>query len=112
MKNLPKLPLAGTLLFSYSVYTTFVPVSIAHSIILFSLALLTGFDIYIQSHQLPSTAKKIADLRNEMLEQLKKDQEIYEAKLQELKEEQQRQAIARANASSSGSVSKKPTIQF
>lgn len=83
----------------------------AHSIILLSLALLTGFDIYTQSHQLPSITKKIEDLREDLLEQFKKDKEIYEGKLQELKSEQSRQSIERVN-STSASSSKKPVIKF
>jgi cytochrome c-type biogenesis protein CcmH/NrfG len=109
--KIPRIPLPGTLLLAYSVYSAFVPISIAHSIVLFSLALLTGFDIYIQSHQLPSITKKIENLKNEMLEQFKKDKEIYEDKLQELKFEQSRQSIERANFSSAPSV-KKPAIKF
>lgn len=108
--KLPKLPLAGTLLVSYAVYSAFVPVSIAHSIILFSLAALTGFDIYIQSHQLPSMKKMVEDVRNEMFTKLQEQKEDHEVKLQELKEEQTRQAIARANSSSSSP--KKNPIQF
>lgn len=107
----PKLPLSGTLLFSYVVYSTFVPVSIAHSIILFSLALLAGFNLYIQSIKSPSLSLQIETLRNELVQQLENQRGIYEAKLQALESEQQRQAIARAN-SGSNSAPKKAPIQF
>lgn len=110
--KLPKLPLAGTLLLSYTLYSTFVPVSIAHSIILLSLAAFAGFNLYIESHQLPSTEKKIEDLRLELVKQMSEQKEIYEAKLQELKDEQTRQSIARANSTSASSTPKKAPIQF
>lgn len=108
--KLPRLPLAGTLILSYVVYTTFVPVSIAHSIILLSLAAFAGFELYIQSHQLPSTQKKIEDLRTELLKELESTKETYEEKLQALEAEQQRQAIAKVNSVSS--APKKSPIQF
>lgn len=110
--KLPKLPLAGTLLLSYSVYTAFVPVSIAHSIILFSLAALFGFDRYCQLLQLPSMDKRMEDIRTELNQALNLQKETYEAKLAELKSEQSRQAIDRANASASSSSKKRTDILF
>lgn len=110
--KLPKLPLAGTLLVLYAVYSTFVPVSIAHSIILFSLAAVYGFDKHLQSTKIPSTQKLVHDLREELYKEMKQQKEIYESKLAELKQEQQRIAIERANASSSVSSKPKSTIQF
>lgn len=106
----PKLPFAGTLLVCYVVYSAFVPVSTPHSIILFSLSLLTGFELYIQSHKTPRTEKLLADIRNEMLQTMERDRDTFEKKLKELHEEQTRQSIARAN-SQSGAPKKAP-IQF
>jgi hypothetical protein len=110
--TIPKLPLAGTLLVSYAVYSAFVPVSIAHSIIVFSLTLFAGFDHYLQSHQLPSTNTKIEDLRKEMSSKLEQQKADYEVKLQKVEEEMSRQAIARANSSSVSSQPKKAPIAF
>lgn len=109
--KLPQLPLAGTLLLSYTVYTAFVPVSIAHSIILLSLAGFTAFDQYIKSHHLPSITKRMDELRLELLKELQTQKELHEGKLQELKSEQSRQAIERANQISASSTKKSP-IQF
>lgn len=109
--NFPKIPLAGTLLVSYAVYTGFVQISIAHSIILLSLAGFAAFDQYIKSHHTPSLEKKMDELRLELNKELQTQKESNEAKLQELKEEQTRQSIARANASSSSST-KKPSVLF
>lgn len=108
--KLPKLPFAGTLLFCYAVYTAFVPVSIAHSIILFSLSLLTGFELYIQSHQLPSVLTRIENSRNELQKVMDKDRESFDKKLKELQEDMSRQAIARANQNTG--APKKAPIQF
>lgn len=108
--NLPKLPLAGTLLVSYAVYTTFVPVSISHSIILFSLAALTGLDLYIQSHRTPSALKMMEEMKLELVQLMEKQKVEHEVKLQELKEEQTRQSLLRANSSSS--TPKKSPISF
>lgn len=105
-----KLPLAGTLLVLYAVYSTFVTASISHSIIIFSLAALVAFDQYIKSHQLPSMDKKMDELRLELLKELQSQKEIHEAKLQELKAEQTRQTIERANSGSASS--KKPTTPY
>ena len=102
-----RIPLAGTLLFAYLVYTAFVAVSIPHSIILLSLAGLTGFELYIKVQQLPSMEKRMSDLKLELSKQM----EVYDAKLAELKQEQQRVAIERANAASSA-PSKKTQIVF
>jgi hypothetical protein len=108
----PKLPLSGTLLFSYAVYSTFVPVSISHSIIIFSLAGFAAFQYYIDSHKTPSTLQEVARVRTELLEELQTSKEYYELKLAELKQELSRQAIERANASASGPATKKPAIKF
>lgn len=107
--SIPKLPFAGTLVALYIVYTGFVPVSIAHSIILLSLSAFAAFELYINSHQLPSTQKKIDDVKNELFTELKKQQETFEARLQEIKDEQTRTAMLRASAPS---APKKAPIQF
>lgn len=111
MKHLSKLPLPGTLLVLYSVYSTTVPVSIAHSIILFSLALLAGFDKFLVSTKIPSTEKLVSDLRAEFTDKLETQKDVYEAKLQEVIAEQSRQAIAKANSTVT-SPSKKSSILF
>lgn len=106
-----KIPFAGTLLLAYVVYTTFVPVSISHSIILFSLAAFAGFELYVQSHQLPSIKKTVEDLRTELFKEMQIQKETHEAKLQELEDEQSRQALIRANSSSSSKPKPSP-IKF
>lgn len=107
----PKLPLAGTLLVSYVVYSTFVPVSTAHSIILFSLAGFSAFEQYINSHKTPSIRQDVKKLRLELLKEMETQKESYEQKLAELKQEQQRFAIERANSVSASSKTKQ-SIQF
>ncbi len=111
MKHLQKLPLAGTLLVSYLVYSAFVPVSIAHSIILCSLAAFAAYDKFLVTTKSPSMELLVSSLRLEIDSKLEKQKENYEAKLQALESEQSRQAIAKINSGSSASI-KKPSIQF
>lgn len=104
--NFPKIPFAGTLLFAYLLYSGFVPVSTSHSIIILSLALFAGFEQFQKHQQLPSTQKKLDDFHTELKTKL----EEFDAKLLELKNEQTRQSIERANSSSASS--KKTPIKF
>lgn len=108
---LPKIPLAGTLLLSYAVYSTFVPVSIPHSIILFSLAAFAALEQYLNSHKTPSILQEVERVKEELLKEMQKTKETYELRLAELKQEQQRINIDRANEKASV-PSKKPTIKF
>jgi len=109
--KIPKIPLAGALLFSYALYSTFVPVSIPHSIILFSLAGYAAFEQYLNSHKTPSIIQSVEELKVELRKELRASEEAYELKLSLLKQEQQRTAIERANATSASSTKKSP-IQF
>lgn len=106
----PKLPFAGTLLLSYAVYTCFVQVSIAHSIILLSLAVAYSYDSFLKSIKTPSILKLMTDMQEDFNRKLKEQKESHEAKLQEVKEEQQKHHIAKIN--SSASSPKKAPIQF
>ena len=106
--KLPKLPLAGTILVTYLLYTAFVPVSMAHSIILLSLAALCGFDFFLKQHQQPRMEKQMSDFQEEILKLLNTQKEEHEVKLLELKNEQSRQSIERANSSSASSKPKLP----
>ena len=101
------LPLSGPILLLYLVYTTFVPVSTSHSLIIFSLALLTAFEMFLKLHQTPSIEKKLQGIKEDM----DKEMEGLHAKLLELKQEQSRLAIERASANASVSIKKTP-IKF
>lgn len=106
-----KFTLPGVLLLSYAVYTAFVPVNIAHSIILFSLAALYGFENYLLSNKHPSIIQKVEELRQEFQAELVKQKEFNEERLKVVEEEQARQAIVKAN-SSSASKPKSPAVRF
>lgn len=110
--KIPKLPFSGTLLFAYLLYSGFVPVSTSHSIILFSLTAFAAFQYYIDSHKTPSIKQDVERVRTELLGELKSAKEMYEQKLAELKQEQQRIQIDRANEKASTSSTKKPAIKF
>lgn len=64
------------LLFSYCVYSALIPTNIAHSIIIFSLVLLTGFQTFVSS-------KKTNKLNEEVLRELKTE---FDSKLNDTKE--------------------------
>mgnify|MGYP001560328687 CR=1 FL=1 len=89
--------LAPGLLLSYAVYTAFVPVSIAHSIIIFALAALTGFEIFINVHQTPSIEKKVSDVQLEMDKRIAELKETYEIRLKKIEADQERQAFEKVN---------------
>lgn len=101
------LPISGTLLLPYLVYTAFVPVSIPHSIILLSLAVLTGFELFLRYQQHPSLHK----LLEQSLQEQTKKLEAYDARILELKQELSRMSLERVNSASASSKPKTP-IQF
>lgn len=79
MKQFPSL--SSILLTTYAVYTAFVPVTIAHSIILFSLAALFAYNQFLSSIQNPSVLKEVAEFKRDLEEQMKKHKELYDEKL-------------------------------
>lgn len=99
--------LSATLLVGYVIFTTFTNISIAHSIILFSLAGLFAYHQFLLSRQQPKLEAEIAKLKSEMEEQIKKLKESHDKKLSELDGELSKISLSVVRSSSSPS-SKSP----
>ena len=78
--------LPGALLLSYAVYSAFVPVSIAHSIIFTSLAGLFGYSLYVHSQQLPSTKQELLNRIVELEQKTSEQKEYDELRLKKLED--------------------------
>lgn len=104
-KHLP----AG-LLVAYSVYACFIPINLAHSIILFSLAGLFGFQQYLQHSEQPSLETELAKLKTDFETQIKSTKENYEIRLRKVEEENGKLALSLTRSSSSSIKSDKKVI--
>jgi hypothetical protein len=76
--------IAATLLVAYVVYSLFVPITIAHSMILFSLAGLAAYNQFLLSRSTPKLEDEIAKLKRELQTQMEKQKELHDKKLSEL----------------------------
>jgi hypothetical protein len=100
MKSLsPHIPSA--LLLGQAIYLAFVPVTIAHSIILFSLAGLFAFNQFLLSKQTPCLSTEIGKLKRELEERMEKQKESYEVRLKLLEDEVGRASLTAVRSSSS-----------
>lgn len=87
MKNYQNHLPAG-LLVAYAIYTAFVPVSIAHSIILLSLAALCGYQSHISRQEKNQVEQKILEqMKNEFEAKYSALKEAHEKKLSKLEDE-------------------------
>ena len=71
----------GALLLSYAVYTAFIPITIAHSLILFSLAGLFGYSLFIYSQQSPSIKQELLKSHEQLEQKLKLQKESFDERL-------------------------------
>lgn len=94
----------GALLLAYAVFTAFIPVTIAHSIILFSLAGLFGFQQFL-SHQEKNKQSENAleQFKQELEIKLAQQEELYGKKLSKLEDELGKVSLATIKSSSSPS---------
>jgi hypothetical protein len=94
-----------TLLLAYCVFTAFVPATIAHSIIILSLATLSGYSIHISRQENLKYNKEVLDsLKNELEAKLMEQKGFHDKKLSKLEDELakvQLNTIPRASSSSS-----------
>jgi hypothetical protein len=97
----------GALLLAYAVYSGFIQINIAHSIILFSLAGLFGFHQFL-SHQEKNkhSEKALEQLKQELETKLAQHEELYGKKLSKLEDELGKVSLSTIKASSSPSPSK------
>lgn len=106
--------LPSALLFSYAIYSAFIQISIAHSIILFSLAGLFAYSTYLQRQE--TTSKINEDLRQLKLDmdgELKSQRELYERRLSKAEDEISKLGLSMVPQKvSSSSSNNKPKMMF
>lgn len=86
--------LPSGLLFAYAVYSAFVSVTIAHSIILFSLAALFGYQSYLSRQEKNQVEQKLLEqLKNEMEVKYSSLKEAHDKKLSKLEDEVAKMAL-------------------
>lgn len=86
--------LPSALLFAYIVYSAFVPVTIAHSLIAFSLALLAGYQSHISRSENTKHNKEVLEqLKNDFDSKLNGVKEAHEKKLSKLEDEVAKMAL-------------------
>jgi hypothetical protein len=98
--------LPSVLLFGYAVFSAFIPVTIAHAIILFSLAGLFGFQTHISRLATTKLNQEALDsLKNELDSKISAQKEFYDKKLSKLEDEM---AKVQLNTLPSKTVSSSP----
>lgn len=104
--------LPSGLLLAYAVYSAFIPVTIAHSIILLSLAALYGFHVHIsrqEKHKL--NTEVLRQLKMELKAEIAELKEAHEKKLSKVEDEVakvQLNTMPNKAAASSASLSTQP----
>lgn len=110
MKHLQKL-LPSALLFSYCIYSAFIPVTIAHSIIIASLAVLYSFHFYIsRQDNIKLKQDSLDSLKNEMELKILAIKEIHEKKISKLEDDLSKLLLStmpKTQASSSSAAPRK-----
>ena len=107
MKLLEQVSFSTTILGIYLGYTIFNPIP-ANAAVIFALSALFAYEKYIQSQKLPSINKALEDLKMEFQKQIAEQKAGYEHRLQVVEDELGKQAIAKANSSSSSKGPAKP----
>jgi hypothetical protein len=86
--------LPSGLLFAYCIYTAFVPLSIAHSLIILSLAALCGYQSYISRQETTKyNNEALTGLKNEFETKLEEQKEFYAKKIAKLEDEVAKMAL-------------------
>lgn len=93
MKNYQNhLPLA--LLLAYVIYSAFIPVTIAHSLILFSLAISACYQSYISRSETTKFNKEVLEqLKNGFENELNGTKELYEKRFSKLEDEMAKMSL-------------------
>lgn len=95
--------ISPALLIAQAVYLAFVPITIAHSIIVFSLAGLFAFNQFLLSQENPSLSTELAKLKSELEQRMEKQKESYEIRLKGMEDEVSRVSLASVRSPSSSS---------
>jgi hypothetical protein len=93
----------GAALLAYLIYSAFVPITIAHSLILFSLAGLFGYSLFINSLKHPSMQKQMETLHEELKARIDSEKEIHELRLKKCEDATAQLVLAGTRVSSSPS---------
>ena len=106
--------ISAALLVGYAVYSVFGQITIAHSIILFSLAGLFAYNQFLLSLSTPKLEDEIAKLKSELQTQMEKQKESHDRKLSELEQEMTKisLSVVRSSSAPSKPASDKKTYQF
>jgi hypothetical protein len=99
--------IAPSLLIGYAVFTVFAPqITIAHSLILFSLAGIFAYNQFLLASEQPSLNDEIAKLKSELEQQIQKQKEHSDAKLASIEGEVTKISLSVVRTSSSSSSTK------
>jgi hypothetical protein len=105
-----------TLLVGYAVYSAFVPsISIAHSLILFSLAGLFAWNQWLLSRETPQLQTELAKMQASFDQKMAQQKEAHDKKMSELDGELQKVTMSVVRSSSSPSsktASERKQYQF
>jgi hypothetical protein len=105
--------LAPSLLLAYAIYTTFVTATIAHSLIILSLAILAGFSMFLSRQENTKYNEEVLRKVKEDFEaQLNGTKEVYEKKFSKLEDEVAKMALNTlpARVAPSSSVSPRKVV--
>jgi len=100
--------ISPALLVAQAIYLAFVPASIAHSIILFSLAGLFAWNQFLLSRDTPKLQTELAKLKSEFGQQMQTHKETYEQKLKDLEGEMTKVAMSHLKSPPSSSARPEP----
>lgn len=82
------------LLIAYLVYSGFVPVGISHSVIVLSLAALSGYQLHISRQETHKYNEEVLkQLKNELEAKLEQQKEFYAKKISKLEDETAKLAL-------------------
>ena len=106
--------IAPVLLVAEAIYLSFVPaLTIAHSIILLSLAGLFAFNQFLLSKQTPSLTTELGKLKSELEKQIEKQKESHDLRLKGVEDELSKMSMTSLKSSSASSkADNKPKYIF
>ncbi len=97
----------AVLLVAQAIYLAFVPTTIAHSIILLSLAGLFAFNQFLLAQQNPSLSTELAKLKQELEQQIEKQKETHASQIKAVEDELSKMSLTSLKSSSASSKSPK-----
>lgn len=95
--------IAPALLIAYAAYSATIQITIAHSIILFSLAGLFAFNQFLLSRETPRLSTEIEKLKKDLEGQIQKQKEIQDVRIKNAEDEVSRVGLANLKSTSAPS---------